>query len=73
MALAHRTWILRARRQLCVNYQDLCSVSMKDTEQREKGKNSLSDLNRKRLDNARFKLSQAIDELNAIVDLPPGS
>ena len=71
MPLAHRTWLQRIRRTLCVQYQDLCNLSMTD-EKRKKG-NKLSPENRERVKRAREYISKGIDELNAIVELPPGS
>lgn len=75
MPIPNRNWLLRTRRSMCGNYQDLCSISQIDRDRRENEpkKPTYSREDRKRLDKAIKTISKAIDLVNEMVELPPGS
>ena len=72
--IPNRTWLLRARRQMCVNYQDLCGVTDADEKRKAaKMKNVFTPEQRKRLSDAKHNLSLAIDAINDIAGYPKGT
>lgn len=74
MTIPNRNWLLRTRRSMCGNYQDLCNISQVDRDRLRSGVGKAFDIGqRKRLDKAIKTISKAIDEVNALVELPPGS
>jgi hypothetical protein len=74
MPIPNRNWLLRTRRSMCSNYQDLCNISQVDRDRLRSGVGQAFDIGqRKRLDKAIKTISKAIDEVNALVELPPGS
>ena len=74
MPLPNRTWLLRARKQMCVNYQDLCGITMTDDRRKADNKGATyTKEQRDNIDDARTTLSLAIEHLNKVVGLPKGS
>ncbi len=74
MTIPNRNWLLRTRRSMCANYQDLCNISQVDRDRLRSGVGKAFDIGqRKKLDKAIKTISKAIDEVNALVELPPGS
>ena len=74
MPIPNRNWLLRTRRSMCGNYQDLCNISQVDRDRLRFGAGKAFDIGqRKKLDKAIKTLSKAIDHVNALVELPPGS
>lgn len=72
--IPNRQWLMRARRQMCGNYQDLCGIKQVQHERLRAGnKNVYTPAQVDHLNNATDKLSEAIDHINAIVELPKGS
>lgn len=74
MPIPNRNWLLRTRRSMCDNYQALCNISQVDRDRLASGVGQAFDIGqRKKLDKAIKTISKAIDEVNALVELPPGS
>ena len=72
--IPHRNWILRVRKLLCVQYQELCQISMAESERLQSGKgNTFTPKQKQQLESATCQLSGAIDAINDIVNLPKGS
>lgn len=74
MPIPNRQWLLRARRQMCANYQDLCGIAGNDCARTESGKGATyTKEQRDKLSVAIDSMSTAIDAINEIVELPRGS
>lgn len=74
MTIPNRNWLLRTRRSMCGNYQDLCNISQVDRDRLASGVGQAFDIGqRKKLDKAIKTLSKAIDHVNELVKYPRGS
>lgn len=75
MPIPNRSWLLRTRRNMCGNYQDLSNILSIDHDRERKTANGMAYTPEQRanVDTAWHKLSEAIDALNKVVELPPGS
>jgi hypothetical protein len=74
MSIPNRNWLLRTRRNMCGNFQDLCGIETVNRQRGENGEKAIYDPSQlAKLKEASDKLGEAIDALNVIVELPRGS
>ena len=74
MPLPNRAWLQRTRRSMCGNYQALCQISMVNRDRlRDNKKNVYTDEQVEKLDHAIGRISESINALNVILELPEGS
>ncbi len=73
--IPNRSWLLRTRRNMCSNYQDLSSILSIDHDRAAGTANgaAYTPAQREKVDAAWHRLSEAIDALNVVVELPSGS
>ena len=73
--IPNRSWLLRTRRNMCSNYQDLSSILSIDRDRASGTANgtAYTPAQRANVEEAWNRLSDAIDALNVVVELPKGS